>query len=170
MKSLQACKAPTNIKQLRGFLGLVNFYRRFVPHCAEILMPLTDMLKAQTRRSRKPLLWTCECEIAFTRINEELARATLLAFPDTDFPMSLMCDASDRAIDGVLQQKDGVWQPLAFFSKKLQPAETRYSAFGRELLAIYLAIKHFRDMLDGRVFCVFTHHKPLIYASCVARH
>lgn len=99
-------------------------------------------------------------------MKEELARATLLAFPDTDFLMSLICGASVRAIGGVLQQlKDGSRPPLAFFSKKLQPAETRYSAFGRKLLAIYLAIKHFQHILDGRIFCVFTDHEPLIYAS-----
>ena len=75
-----------------------------------------------------------------------------------------MVDASDRAIGGVVQQlKDNAWQPDRVFSRKLLPAETRYSTFGRELLAVYLTIKHFRYMLDGRTFCVFTDHKPLIH-------
>ena len=74
-------------------------------------------------------------------------------------------DASDVAVGAVLQQQvDNHWQPLAFFSKRLQPAETRYSTFGRELLAIYLAIKHYRHFVEGQQFFVLTDHKPLCYA------
>ena len=146
-------------------MGLVNFYRRFIPDCAETLLPLTDLLGKHGKRSRKPLGWTPECDEAFQAIKEKLAQAALLAYPDTNSPLSLMVDASDRAIGGVVQQlKDNAWQPIAFFSRKLLPAETRYSTFGRELLAVYLTIKHFRYMLDGRNFCVFTNHKPLIHA------
>ena len=76
-----------------------------------------------------------------------------------------MTDASDTAIGAVLQQYvDGQWQPVSFFSKKLKPAETRYSTFDRELLAIYLAVKHFRYFLEGRTFHVATDHKPLTFA------
>ncbi|PIK49797.1 pol polyprotein [Apostichopus japonicus] len=76
-----------------------------------------------------------------------------------------MVDASDFAVGGVLQQFiNGTWRPLSFFSKRLQKAETRYSAFGRELLAVYLSIRHFRHLLDGRSFTVYTDHKPLTYA------
>ena len=76
-----------------------------------------------------------------------------------------MTDASDVAVGAVLQQKaNNMWQPLGFFSKRLQPAETRYSAFGRELLAIYLAIRHSCHHLKGRPFYVLTEHKPLCYA------
>ena len=76
-----------------------------------------------------------------------------------------MVDASNIAVGGVLQQfVSGTWRPIAFFSRRLQPAETRYSTFGRELLAVYLAIKHFRHMVEGRVFSVWTDHKPLTHA------
>lgn len=76
-----------------------------------------------------------------------------------------MTDASETAVGAVLQQHiAGQWQPLAYFSKALKPAETRYSVFDRELLAIYLAIKHFRYFIEGRQFHVMTDHKPLIYA------
>ena len=75
-----------------------------------------------------------------------------------------MCDASDFAVGGALQRYiDNVWQPLAFFSKKLTPAETRYSVFDRELLAMYATIRHFRHKLEGRYFFVNTDHKPLIF-------
>ena len=123
------------------------------------------MLDKHSKRSRKPLDWTPECDEAFHAIKENLAQATLLAYPDTNSPLSLMVDASDGAIGGVVQEfKDNAWQPISFFSRKLLPAEMRYSTFGRELLAVYLTIKHFRYMLDGRHFCVFTDHKPLIHA------
>ena len=76
-----------------------------------------------------------------------------------------MVDASNIAVGGVLQQLvSGTWRPIAFFSRRLQPAETRYTTFGRELLAVYLAIKHFRHMVEGRMFSVWTDHKPLTHA------
>ncbi len=76
-----------------------------------------------------------------------------------------MTDASDSAVGAVLQQLiHGQWQPLAFFSKSLKPAETRYSAFDRELLAVYLAVKHFRHFVESRQFFVLTDHKPLTFA------
>ena len=80
-----------------------------------------------------------------------------------------MTDASDTAVGAVLQQQiDGDWQPIAYFSKKLRPAETRYSTFDRELLAIYLAIKHFRHFVEGREFHIATDHKPLTFALSTA--
>ena len=75
-----------------------------------------------------------------------------------------MTDASDSAVGAVLQQcVNGQWQPISFFSKKLKPSETRYSTFNRELLAIYLSIKHFRHFLEGRIYHVITNHKPLTF-------
>jgi hypothetical protein len=84
-----------------------------------------------------------------------------------------MTDASDVAVGAVLQQRvNNVWQPLGFFSKRLQPAETRYSTFGRELLAVYLSTRHFRHHLEARQFFVLTDHKPLTYAlhNSINRH
>ena len=77
----------------------------------------------------------------------------------------VITDASSTAVGGILQQEiEGEWKPMAYFSKKLQPAETHYSAFDRELLAIYLTIRHFRYFLEGRIFSVLTDHKPITYA------
>ena len=84
--------------------------------------------------------------------------------PDSTAQLNITCDASDVADGGVLQQfLNGMWQPLSFFSKKLNPAETRYSAFDREFLAVYATIKHFRHNLEGRNFFVNTDHKPLTF-------
>nr|WP_239110335.1 reverse transcriptase family protein [Streptococcus dysgalactiae] len=153
--------APTSYRQLRRFLGLVNFYRRFIPNCADLMRPLTDLLRGGSRKFTFPE----SAQSAFSSIKEAIANIALLAHPDPSAPISLWTDASDSAVGAVLQQLvDGTWHPLAFFSKRLQPAESRYSTFGRELLAIYLGIKHFRHALEGRDFTVYTDHKPLVYA------
>ena len=82
-----------------------------------------------------------------------LSNATLLVHSNPSAQLNITCSASDFAVGGVLQQYiDNVWQPLSFFSKKLSPAETRYSAFDGELLAVYATIRHFRHNLEGRNF------------------
>ncbi|BHF57334.1 hypothetical protein SprV_0100027500 [Sparganum proliferum] len=152
---------PTSKRQLQRFLGMVNFYRRFLPNCADLMLPLTNMLSVP----KGPLELTGEALTAFERIKNSLADATLLTHPAPEAQLSLMVDASTVAVGAVLQQHlAGSTQPLAFFSKKLLPAETRYSTFGRELLAIYLAVKHFRHFLEGQEFTIFTDHKPLTFA------
>lgn len=156
---------PTTTKKLREFLGLANYYRRFIPHCAAILQPLHALLSGQTKPNAS-ISWTDDAETAFSSIKEALANATLLAHPKSDAITSLTVDASDVAIGAVLQQLvDGVWQPVAFFSRKLSQTESRYSTFGRELLAAYLAVKHFRHVLEGRQFHILTDHKPLTSTS-----
>ena len=108
--------------------------------------------------------WTKQLVKDFTKLKQTLAHATQVTHWHPTVTTSLIVNASDIAVGAVLQQKiDGHWRPHGFFSRKLKPAETRYSTFGRELLAIYLAIKHFRHLLVGRHFCVLTDHKPLTY-------
>ena len=95
-------------------------------------------------------------------------------------PTSIMTYACDKAVGAVLQQCIGdAWHPIAYFSRKLKPAEVRYSAFDKELLAMYLAVKHFRHFVEGHVFHLLTDHKPLTFAlasnsasytPCQARH
>ena len=148
---------PTTQRKLREFIGLINFYRRFILDCATILK--------HTKRPSDTPVWTDTATTAFSNIKNALANTSLLSHPTPDAPTSIMTDASDVAVGAVLQQwVNGQWCPLAFFSKALKPAETRYSTFDRELLAIYLTIKHFRYFLEGRIFHVLTDHKPLIYA------
>jgi hypothetical protein len=98
---------------------------------------------------------------------DALAAATCLAHPSQDFQLSLMVDASADHIGGALQQRRRLadpWQMLGFFSRKLDSAQVKYSAFDRELLACFQAIRHFRFMLEGRQFTLFTDHKPLTTA------
>ena len=152
---------PTTQRKLREFLGLVNFYHRFLPNT---LQPLNELL-ATSKDSTRDIPWSDKATAAFTTIKETLVNATLLSHPKPDAPTSIMADASDVAIGAVLQQRIGNdWRPISYFSKKLKPAETRYSTFDRELLAVYLSIKHFRHFVEGRKFHVLTDHKPLTYA------
>ncbi len=145
-------------------MGLVNFYHRFLPHGAELMHPLHELLP--NRKSTSATLnWSEDAIAAFNATNDALANATLLSYPRPDAPTSVMTDASDLAVGAVLQQySNGTWHPISFFSKKMKPAETRYSTFDGELLAIYLAIRHFRHFLEGRHFHVWTDHKPLTHA------
>jgi hypothetical protein len=96
-----------------------------------------------------------------------LSHATLLAHPDPLAPLALVTDASTSAMGSVLQQRlKNAWQPLAFFSKKLNPARQKYSAYDRELLAIYKAVKHFRHMLEAGHFIIFTDHVGVTNVEC----
>ena len=155
---------PTAHRRLREFLGLVNFYYRFLPHAADLLRPLNELLTCPIT-STKAVTWTEEAQTAFRAAKEALASATLLSHLHPTAPLAIISDASDVAIGAVLQQRvDGQWQPIAYFSKKLTPPQTRYSTFDQQLLAVYLAIRHFRHMVDGREFSVYTDHKPLTQA------
>ncbi|CAH8533321.1 unnamed protein product [Dicrocoelium dendriticum] len=154
---------PQSVRSLRRFLGMINYYGRFIPNCAELLHPLTDLLKGNS----KTLTITPEVEAAFTAVKQKFSEVTSLHHLNTteDATLVLKTDASSSAVGAVLQQLvDNEFQPLSFFSRKLQPAQVRYSTFGRELLAMYLAVKHFRHLLEGRRFILLTDHKPLVYA------
>ena len=128
---------PEKQRALRRYLGMVNYYIRFFPDCAEKLTPLNSLLteanEGQNRLSSKSnfeLHWPENANVAFTESKQILANATLLVHPQPSAPLNITCDASDFALGRVLQQCiDNVWQPLSFFSKKLLPAETHYSAF-----------------------------------------
>lgn len=155
---------PQSQRQLRRFLGLVNFYRRFIAHCAHTLRPLEALLR-QPSKGSPPITWNDDAHLAFSDIKKRLSEAALLHHPEHNAPTALMVDASSVAVGAVLQQKIGdAWCPLGFFSKALKPAEAKYSTFGRELLAAYLAVRHYRFFLEGRSFTIITDHKPLTFA------
>jgi cleavage and polyadenylation specificity factor subunit 1 len=164
--AIQRHPRPNTVQELMAFLGTVNFYRRFVPQAARILRPLTEALKGG-RPLKSAVDWTAGMEVAFTAAKEALAHTTVLAHPSQGAEMSLMVDASDLHVGAVLQQRSSpgaAWRPLGFFSQKLSPAESRYSAFDRELLACVAGIKHFRYLLEGRRWVLYTDHKPLTFA------
>lgn len=167
VESIKEFPKPNSIKQIQRFVGMVNYYHRFLPNLAELLTPIYSHLTIlqNTPKSKFHYSWPDNCDSAFTKIKTCLANATLLTHPTEGTLLNITTDASNIAVGAVLQQfANECWQPLAFFSKKLSPAESKYSAFDRELLAIFLAIKHFRFFVEGRAFRVYTDHKPLTNA------
>ena len=154
---------PKTVKSLQEFLGMINFYHRFIPNAASLLSPLYPSTKIKPHTHT--ITWTSEMLSAFNSVKSSLANVTLLAHPKANVTIALTSDASDNGIGAVFEQYvNGVWQPLAFFSRQLRAPELKYSTFDRELLAIYLGIRHFRFMLEGRIFTVYTDHKPLVHA------
>lgn len=152
---------PEDKNALQRFLGMLNFYHRFLPNIAQTLQPLTEATKSKT----KVFTWTDECKRAFQKSKCALASAVMLHHPESKAPTRLSVDASNVAIGAELaQHQRGMWIPIAFFSRKLSSTQQRYSTFDRELLAIFSAVKHFRYFIEGRPFCIITDHKPLTYA------
>ena len=136
----------------------INYYHRFMPQLADKLYPLYEATKVKGQA----ITWTPDCEAAFASAKSALESATLLHHPHPTALTSVTVDTSDKAVGG--QFLAGNWRPTAFFSRKLSTAKRKYSAFDRELLAIYLAIKHFRHFVEGRPFTIYTDHKPLTFA------
>ena len=140
---------------------MLNYYRRFIPHAAKHLYHLSEALKGKPKR----LDWTEGCQQSFEAIKEALASATMLKHPDSNAALAITADASDEAIGAVLEQRgQSGWEPLAFYSAKLQPSQRKWPPFDRELLAAFRAIRHFRHMVEGRPFTLFTDHKSLVPA------
>jgi transposase InsO family protein len=163
--AIQKFPPPATVQQLQAFLGLFNFYRRFVPAAAAVVRPLTDALRGSPA-AKKAIEWQPAMRAAFEGAKAALAATTLLEHPAAGAEISLVTDASATHIGAALQQRrrGGPWKPLGFYSRKLSATEERYSAFDRELLAVYCGILHFRYMVEGQAFAVFTDHKPLIGA------
>jgi len=163
VEAIQKYPRPTTCSQLLSFLGLLNYYRRFIKVAASILKPLTDATKGGGPKNRQ-LVWSHDMELAFKKAKSALSEAAMLAHPLGDPELSLAVDASDHHVGGVLQQRsDRGWQPLAFFSRKLSDTEARYSKLDSELLACVAAIRHFTCLLEGRAFTLYTNHKPLTF-------
>jgi cleavage and polyadenylation specificity factor subunit 1 len=149
--------------QLQTYLGMINFYRRFLPGAAGVLKPLTDALRGSQQAK---LAWTAEMAAAFHQSKSSICAAAELAHPVENAAFFLAVDASSSHVGAGLQEEvpGQTPRPLAFFSAKLSAAQAKYSAFDRELLACYLAIRHFRWYLEGRVFYILSDHKPLTFA------
>lgn len=165
VKSIIDYERPSATKQLRRFIAIINFYRRFIPHAVSSQAKLQSIIKGNKKNDKTPLEWTDETIAAFEECKNELAKATLLAHPAANAPLVLQVDASDTAVGAALHQIiKGESQPLGFFSRRLTDTEKRYSTYDRELLAAFKGVKHFRHMLEARNFVLLTDHKPLTFA------
>lgn len=150
---------PKTQKNIKSFLGLVGYYRKFIFNFAEIAKPLTLLLKKNTDFN-----WDEKCNLAFETLKSAITSEPILQHPDFSKKFILTTDASGFAISGILSQGEiGHDLPIAFISRTLQPAETRYSTTEREMLAIYWSIKQLRPYLLGTSFIAVCDHRPLQY-------
>lgn len=165
VKVIQNFKKPTIAKDLKRFIATINFYRKFIPHAVEQQSILLSMIDGNKKNDRTPLVWSAETSEAFERCKQQLADATMLAYPAKNAELSLCVDASDTAAGAVLHQiVDDKIEPLGFFSKKFDKAQQRYSTYDRELTAMFLGVRHFKYLLEGRPCHILTDHKPLTFA------
>ncbi|KAL2102391.1 hypothetical protein ACEWY4_001559 [Coilia grayii] len=121
VEAIKACERPTTKKQVRSFLGLVGWYRRFISNFSERAVPLTEL----TRKSQpNKVAWTEECEAAFQGLKDSLCREPVLLSPDFNKTFTVQTDASERGLGAVLlQEDDGHLRPVAYISRKLLPRE-----------------------------------------------
>ena len=150
---------PRNIEELRAFLGLANYYRRFVQSYAHIAGPLYNL----TRKSIAGYKWTECCEESFVQLKQALTSPPILAYPKFDTMFTVSMDASDTAMGAVLSQiQEGKERVIAYWSRQLDKAQRHYSTIEREALAVVSAIKEFYPYLYGFKFELVTDHNPLI--------
>ena len=159
--SISNWPTPTKIKELQSFLGFTNFYRMFIPNYTENIKPLLQLLKKNV-----PFQWSDECQASMTKLHEAFIHGDILVHADTTKPFILEADASDFALGGILSQEyDGIWRPVAFYSRKLTPAEINYEIHDKELLAIIACFYQWRALLlsNEEPIQVYTDHRNLLY-------
>lgn len=165
VKAIIEYPKPNTVAELRRFIGMVNFYRPHMPNAISYQAELNKYIRGAKKNDKSKINWTDEASDAFIKCKESLQSAALLSYPMPETPLALMTDASNTCTGAVLQQfVGGHWKPLGYFSRKLTDAQVKYSTYDRELLAIYLAVIHFRTMFEGRELTIFTDHKPLTFA------
>lgn len=149
---------PKTIKEIKSFLGLVGYYRRFIPNFAKIVYPINKC----TRKGEKINIHDPRYISAFEHCKNLITNSPILQYPDFNKPFTLTTDASDIAIGSVLSQNA---KPVAFYSRTLNSAERNYSTIEKELLAIVASTKFFRPYLFGQKFKVETDHNPLVWLN-----
>jgi len=161
IEKIQRASPPVTKKQLRSFMGLIGYYRAFVPNFAAIAVPLTDLTR---KGSPNQLVWSETHEHAFQSLKRYVCNPPVLRLPDVRKSFTLQTDASCDGIGAILlQEEEGVKHPVAFASKKLLPRERNYSTIEREALAIVWGVRKFENYLYGQHFFLETDHHPLQY-------
>jgi transposase InsO family protein len=150
---------PTNVRQVRSFLGAINHYKQLIPQKSHLCAPLTRLTQKNV-----PFHWTHECQSSFDKLKQSLAYSVALAYPDFSLPFIIHTDASKYQLGSVIsQEKKHQVRPIAFYSRKLTDAQTRYSIIELELLSIVETLKEFHTILYGHPIIVYTDHKNLTF-------
>ena len=157
VEQVRTWPTPENSTEVKSFLGLASYYRRFIPDFSTIAKPLYKLTEAKAE-----FAWTEQCQLAFDSLKGLLTSGRVLAYPTREGKFVLDTDASDHGIGAVLSQfQDGVEKPIAFASRTLSKSERNYCVTRRELLAIVEFVKQHRHYLQGTRFCIRTDHAPL---------
>ncbi|KAI4897785.1 hypothetical protein NFI96_003241 [Prochilodus magdalenae] len=151
---------PTDVKQVRQFLGLTSYYRRFIHNYAQFAEPLFALTRHDT-----PFMWDRECQEAMDYLKTRLTSAPILNFPDFDRPFSLHTDACDMGLGAALMQRDEVGREvaIAYASRTLHRSERPYSTTEKECLGVIWALEHFRPYIEGLPVTVYTDHSSLTW-------
>lgn len=150
---------PKNAKNIRQFLGLAGYYRRFIDNFSQIARPLTILLKKDA-----PFKWQEQQQAAFETLRDKLCEEPVLQYPDFTQPFIVTTDASGTAVGGILSQGPlGKDRPIAYTSRVLNDTEQRYSTYEKEAVAILHSVSQFRPYLYGKRFKLVTDHKPLVW-------
>ena len=155
---------PSTVKDVQQFVGFTNYYRSFIPDYSALANPLTNLTKKST-----PFFWSAECDTAFHQLKLSITSGPVLRHPDPALPFTVETDASDFAMGAVLSQPSvenpDILHPVAFFSRKLEPAERNYDVHDKELLAIICSLENWRHFLVGSPFVVSVvcDHRNLIF-------
>ena len=157
VEAIQRLKPPKNKKELRHFLGMVNYYRDMWKRRSHMLAPLSGLVSKTAK-----WIWGETQQKAFDEIKRAISKDTLLAFPDFNEEFHIYTDASDYQLGAVIMQKN---KPLAFYSRKLNKAQRRYTTGEQELLSIVETLKEFKNILLGQKLTVHTDHKNILYGN-----
>jgi len=164
VEAVLSWKTPSSLMEVQSFLGFANFYRHFIREYSKVLRPRMELTKISEKGS---WAWNEEAEKAFQDLKKRFTTAPILAHSDPEKPVVIETDASDFAIGAVLSQRDeeNRLHPIAFHSRKFQPAEINYEIHDKELLAVVDAFKHWRRYCEGATHQVqvFTDHQNLEY-------
>lgn len=166
VRAMKEYPRPEILKELQGFLGVANYYRKFVPGFASIAKPLVELTKGEkTTSNKRKVVWTEKALDAFEKLKGALSQDVVLTFPNFQKAFVLVTDASKFALGGALQQEDsnGALRPLSYFSRQLKGAELNYSTVEREALAIVFGLRFNRTIIQGYPVVIHTDHKPLRY-------
>ncbi|GKB91615.1 putative mitochondrial protein [Tanacetum coccineum] len=140
VRAMQDWPTPTTLKQLRGFLGLIGYYRRFIKGFASLSRPLTQLLK------KNAFKWNLEAQLSFEALKKAMVEAPVLGLPDFNEPFVIETDASGVGLGAVLQQKS---HPIAYLSKTLSPKHQSLSTYEKEFLAVLMALERWRGLGSG---------------------
>ena len=150
---------PTNVKTLCSFLGLVNYYGKFIRDLSTIVQPLNELLCQGVQWK-----WSTECQKVFETMKEKLASSEVLVHYNSELPLKLDCDASAYGVGPVLSHvfPDGEERPIAYASRTLTKTERGYAHIEKEALSLVYGVKKYHQYLHGRKFLLVTDHKPLL--------